>query len=188
MANPSRFLLIVALVVGGILVLANAFEAPTVAANPEPAASPTKEKPNKQNGGQQTGDQQNAGDPDAGTTGDEPVTDITGLRIAVFNATDATGLAGTVDVILTRPKNGAQQAMEPGDSAEALETTGLYYEEDPDGANQAAAEYIAQEVLEVRDATIAPLGDAPGILINGEPSKISADVQVAVFVGSDYTS
>ncbi len=189
MANPSRFLIIVALVVGGILVLANAFETGTVAATPEPSPSPAKTGGQGRDGGGQDGGQggqdgqgQGQGNAQDGGTGGQDVTDINGLRIAVFNATDRDGLAGQVDVILTRPRYGAQQAMEPGNSAESLDTTGIYFEEDPDGANEAAATFIAEEVLDVPDAVIEPIDRAPGI----QEGRISSDVQVAVFVGADY--
>ena len=56
------------------------------------------------------------------------------------------------------------------------------FEEDPDGANEAAATFIAEEVLDVPDAVIEPIDRAPGI----QEGRISSDVQVAVFVGADY--
>ncbi|MEX2274359.1 MAG: LytR C-terminal domain-containing protein [Actinomycetota bacterium] len=183
MANQSRFLIVAALIVGGILLLGNAFESPQVAASiPSPTPSPVKEKKDKDKAEQPSGDTGQTG----GTgTAQDTDPDITGLRVAVFNATSEDGLAGEVDVKLTSGPWNSEQAMQPGDSDESLDVSALYYDEE---ADQAAAEYIARRVLKVDDAVIEPIAKAPGVSIGGVPTDISKDVQVAVFVGADYLS
>jgi len=181
MANQSRFLIVAALVVGGILLLGNAFETPQVAASvPGPSPTAVKEKPDKDKPEEPAGGTDTAGGTDSGS---ETKPDITGLRVAVFNATSEDGLAGEVDAKLTSAPWNAEQAMQPGDSDESLDVSAVYYDEEE---NKAAAEFIAQRVLKVEDAVIEPIAKAPGVSVGGVPTDISKDVQVAVFVGADY--
>jgi len=171
-ASTIRFALIVALVLGGVVVINQAF--------PDAAATGdgTTQIPDGDDGGPvatgpttaQTGATGGtAGNPDPNV----PSPTITGVRIAVFNTTDVTGLAGTVNDRLVA--DGYEQGQDPAD-ASFRQSTQIFYRSARD---KVEAEYIANEYFK-------KLNIVPAKLQAGE--DVSPDVQVAIFLGNDYAA
>jgi hypothetical protein len=168
-ASTIRFAIIVALVVGGIVVINQAF--------PDVAAS---------GGG---GGVANGGAGGGLTTTTPPATrtqthtqsvntpspQITGVRIAVFNGAGVTGLAGDVTTALEQLGYVAQ--MEPADAPSDVATTTLYYRTPQD---KVEADYIRSTFFKKIDGVIVTKL-SPG-------TNVDRQVQVAIFLGHDYAA
>ena len=164
--STLRFAIIVALVVGGILLINQAF--PVLGSSgsggstipnggpgisPSPSPSPSPSKPPKVS----------------------PSPQIVGVRIAVFNGTSVTGLAGDTLTTITK-KYGMVAAQDPSDAPSTVAQTTLYYRSP---ADQVEAQFLADDFFKDLDVTIARL--EPG-------TDVSRDVQVAIYLGNDYAA
>lgn len=163
-ASTFRFVIIAALVVGGIVVINQAFPsspsgttAPidggaggTGATSPTASPSPT-ESPVEQR---------------------SPT--VEGVRIAVFNGTGVTGLAGDTLARLI-DEFGYVQAQEPADAPEPVAVTTIYYRANRD---RVEAEFLAESFfprrLEVRVAKLEA------------GAEVDRSAQLAIYVGNDY--
>ena len=176
-ASTIRFAIIVALVIGGVVVIDQAFVAPPSSADggggdgggpvtgltgggPTQSPSPTPEP---------TGPTGNNNEP-------EPSPQVEGVRIAVFNGTTTTGLAG--DTMLTlEDRYGYVEAQPPADAPASYAVTTIYYK----GAeNKVEAEFLAEDFFKPLEVEIQRL--EPGT------ADINQDVQLAIFLGSDYAA
>lgn len=162
--STLRFAIIVALVVGGILLINQAFPVlggsgggtipnggPGV--SPSPSTSPSPSKPPKVT----------------------PSPQVVGVRIAVFNGTSVTGLAGDTLTAITK-KYGMVAAQDPSDAPSEVAQTTLYYRSPTD---EVEAQFLADDFFKDLDVTIARL--EPG-------TDVSRDVQVAIYLGNDYAA
>jgi hypothetical protein len=171
-ASTIRFALIVALVVGGVVVINQAFPegapsadsgtgVPTGGAGPGTTSGPTAP----------TGA--------TGDTGEEPANvpspTITGTRIGVFNGTGVSGLAS--DVTTELESEGYIAGQEPADAPAPVSVTTLYYRTNVD---RVGAEYLANEFFKRLD------GVKVAKLQRG--SDVDPNVQVAIFLGNDYAA
>lgn len=162
--STLRFAIIVALVVGGILLIDQAF--PVLGSSgtgtipnggpgvsPSPSTSPSPSKPPKVT----------------------PTPQVVGVRIAVFNGTSVTGLADDTLTLITK-KYGMVAAQDPSDAPSDVAQTTLYYRSPTD---EVEAQFLADDFFKDLDVTIARL--EPG-------TDVSRDVQVAIYLGNDYAA
>jgi hypothetical protein len=166
-ASTIRFAIIVALVLGGVVVINQAFpegasggsvtgSEPGGGGATSPSPSPTKTKTKTQ--------------PPATSS---PT--VTGTTIAVFNGTGVTGLAG--DVTTALEGEGYIAAQDAADAPSEVAVTTIYYRANPD---KVEAEYLANSFFKkLHDVNVAKL--EPG-------SDVGRDVQVAIFLGNDYAA
>jgi hypothetical protein len=159
--STLRFAIIVALVIGGVVLIGQAFSpnpeastigAPTTSPSASPATSPTK------------------------TPKPKPTPTVAGVRIAVFNGTSVSGLAGDVTTQLQN-KYDMVAAQDPADAPSPVAETTLYYR---GRADQVEAEFLARKFFQ----------DLPNVsVVRLEPgAEVGADVQVAIYLGNDYAA
>ena len=168
-ASTLRFALIVALVVGGVVVINQAFPegvssgdssgtvpdpgGPAVTESPSPTASQTQS-------------------PSANV----PSPTISGTLIAVFNGTSVTGLAADVQTDLEG--EGYVQAQEVADAPSDVAVTTLYYRTNKD---KVEAENLANVYFKkLEGVVVAKLGQSE--------TEVGSEVQVAIFLGNDYAA
>jgi hypothetical protein len=173
-ASTIRFAIIVALVIGGVVVIDQAFVAPPSSAGdggggggpvgltggPTESPSPTPE----------------ATGPTGTTGGAEPSPQVEGVRVAVFNGAGVTGLAADTMVTL-EDQYGYVEAQPPTDSPAPYAVTTIYYR---GSENRVEAEFLAEDFFAPLDVEIKRL--EPGT------ADIKQDVQLAIFLGSDYAA
>jgi hypothetical protein len=156
--STLRFALIVALVVGGVVLIDQAFPQGGTAApppsgaspSPSPSASPSsspKEKPSPQ---------------------------IVGVRIGVFNGAAVTGLAASTALKLE--EDGYVSAQVDDAPAPVAETT-VYYRA---AGDRIEAEALAEDFFPDLDVKISRLLDSQ--------TNVEKKVQVAIYLGTDYAS
>ena len=171
-ASTLRFALIIVLAVAGIVVIDQAF--------PEISTSEGSGGGTIPSGG---GVVDESPSPSVSTTPTEspaaniPSPTVQGTRIAVFNGTNETGLAGTfLDSLVV---DGYIAAQEAADAPTTVPVTTLYYQHK---ADQVEAEYIANTYFKkLPDVVIAQLGNQP-------ETDIAEGTQVAIFLGNDYAA
>jgi hypothetical protein len=162
--STLRFAIIVALVVGGVLLINQAFPVlgssgggtipnggPGVSPSPSPSPSPSK--PPKTS----------------------PSPQVVGVRIAVFNGTSVSGLAADTLTTITK-KYGMVAAQDPADAPSDVAQTTLYYRSP---ADEVEAQFLADDFFKSLDVQISRL--EPG-------TDVSRDVQVAIYLGNDYAA
>lgn len=170
-ASTIRFAIIVALVIGGIVVIDQAFVAPPSSAGGDGGNGPVG----------LTGGPTQSPSPSPETTGPtgttaEPSPQIEGVRIAVFNGSGVTGLAADTMVTL-EDQYGYVQAQAPDDAPAPYAVTTIYYR-GPE--NKVEAEFLADDFFAPLEVDIKKL--EPGT------ADIKQDVQLAIFLGSDYAA
>jgi LytR cell envelope-related transcriptional attenuator len=170
-ASTLRFAIIIALVVGGIVVIDQAFPA---ADTGDGATAPL-------DGGVDvtgaTGETEPTG-PAGDTAREEPAPspEVIGVRIAVFNGAGASGLAADTQTLLE--EEGYIAVQDPADAPAPYPVTTIYYRAPKD---EIEAEYLANSFFEdVDDVEIARL--EPGT------ATIDRSAQLAIFLGDDYAS
>lgn len=162
--STLRFVIIVALVVGGVLLINQAF--PVLGSSgggtipnggpgvsPTPSTSPSPSKPPKTS----------------------PSPQVVGVRIAVFNGTSVSGLAADTLTTITK-KYGMVAAQDPADAPSDVAQTTLYYRSP---ADEVEAQFLADDFFKSLDVQISRL--EPG-------TDVSRDVQVAIYLGNDYAA
>jgi LytR cell envelope-related transcriptional attenuator len=170
-ASTLRFLIIIALVVGGIIVIDQAFPAVDTG---EGATAPL-------DGGVDvtgpTGETEPTG-PTAETGGQEPAPspEVIGVRIAVFNGAGASGLAADTQTLLE--DEGYIAVQDPADAPAPYPVTTIYFRAPKD---EVEAEYLANSFFE----------DLDGVeIVRLEPGTANIDrtAQLAIFLGDDYAT
>jgi hypothetical protein len=162
-ASTLRFAIIVALAVGGVLLINQAFPeaqgdgtgavpdgGPVVSESPSPSPSETTE-------------------PDP-----VPSPTVAGTRIAVFNGAGVSGLAGDTQTALIE-QYGYEAAMDPADAPATVDVTTIYYRSADD---KVEAEFLANDFFgDLENVRVAKLQAG---------SDVDRSVQVAIYLGNDY--
>jgi hypothetical protein len=178
--STVRFAIIVAFVIAGAVLIAQFPEGSTSALDGNASRSPSPSESPSQNGGGQAnngGGQANNG---GGGQETEPPP-VKGVRVAVYNGTFESGLAGNVaDALVSEfeykiHREGADiWVLDAPDKP--LEQTTVYFVTQDD---KPAAEALAQGFFEKLEVKIAPLDDT---------ADVPPRVQVAVYLGTDYAN
>lgn len=172
-ASTLRFMIVIALVIGGILVIDQAF---TTAPSADGATPPGLGDGGLTAPTGPTGPTTPTGP--TGETGIEPdATPTAGTRIAVFNAAGVSGLAGATQDRLAN-KYGYIAVQDPADAPALLPTTIVYYRAARD---QAEAEALANTFFRRLDG-LEVLRLEPGI------ADIDRSAEIAIFLGNDYAA
>ena len=171
-ASTLRFLIIIALVVGGIVVIDQAFPA---ADTGDGATAPL-------DGGVDvtgpTGETEPTG-PTAETGGQqqpEPSPQVIGVRIAVFNGAGASGLASATQTLLE--DEGYIAVQDPADAPAPYPVTTIYYRAPKD---EVEAEYLATSFF-------GDLDDVEIVRLEPGTANIDRTAQLAIFLGDDYAT
>jgi LytR cell envelope-related transcriptional attenuator len=170
-ASTLRFAIIVALVVGGIVVIDQAFPA---ADTGDGATAPLNDGVEVTG---PTGETEPTG-PTAETGGQQPAPSpqVIGVRIAVFNGAGASGLAADTQSLLE--EEGYIAVQDPADAPAPYPVTTIYYRAPKD---EIEAEYLANSFFE----------DLDGVeIVRLEPGTANVDrmAQLAIFLGDDYAT
>jgi hypothetical protein len=170
-ASTLRFVIIVALVVGGIVVIDQAFPA---ADTGDGATAPLNDGVEVTG---PTGETEPTG-PTAETGGQQPAPSpqVIGVRIAVFNGAGASGLAADTQSLLE--EEGYIAVQDPADAPAPYPVTTIYYRAPKD---EIEAEYLANSFFE----------DLDGVeIVRLEPGTANIDrmAQLAIFLGDDYAT
>jgi hypothetical protein len=172
-ASTLRFIIIIALVVGGVVVIDQAF--PAADTGGDGATAPL-------DGGVVTGPTAETEAPTGPTaeTGDQeqpaPSPEVIGVRIAVFNGAGASGLASNTQLLLE--DEGYIAVQDPADAPAPYPVTTIYYRAPKD---EIEAEYLATSFF----------GDLDDVVIERlEPGTANIDrsAQLAIFLGDDYAT
>lgn len=162
--STLRFVIIVALVVGGVLLINQAFPVlgssgggtiPNGGPGVSPTSTPTTPPPKPPK--------------------TSPSPQVVGVRIAVFNGTSVSGLAADTLTTITK-KYGMVAAQDPADAPSDVAQTTLYYRSP---ADEVEAQFLADDFFKSLDVQISRL--EPG-------TDVSRDVQVAIYLGNDYAA
>jgi len=162
-ASTLRFAIIVALAVGGVLLINQAFPeaqgggtgavpdgGPVISESPSPSPSETTE-------------------PDP-----VPSPTVAGTRIAVFNGAGVSGLAGDTLTALI-DQYGYEEAQPVDDAPATVDVTTIYYRSADD---KVEAEFLANDFFgDLDDVRVAKLQAS---------SDVDRSVQVAIYLGNDY--
>jgi hypothetical protein len=172
-ASTLRFAIIVALVVGGVVVINQAFDAPSGGAQiPDDgggvltgvATGPTGETT-------ATGPTGETGQP-------EPSPTIAGTTILVFNASGAEGLAGDTQARLVETY-GYEAPLEADTAPEIQPTTTIYY--------RANADEVEANYLVNNDRVLRRLDNVLVRKLRGDAATgIDASIQLVIYLGLDY--
>jgi hypothetical protein len=175
-ASTLRFAIIVALVIGGIVVIDQAFPAlssgdgggdgggatvpltggPTIGGTGTDATGPTGET--------------------AGGTRPEPSPTVVGVRIAVFNGAGVSGLAGDTQARLE--EIGYIATQDPADAPTSYPITTIYFNAPKD---RVEADYLASDFFKKLD-------DVEVVRLEPDTADIDPSTQVAIFLGNDYAA
>jgi len=176
-ASTLRFAIIVALVIGGIVVIDQAF--PALSSGDGGGGGTTPPITGGTVGGTgNTGPTGATGATATGPTGadaEPPTTE--GVRIAVFNGTDESGLAGETQLRLEE-RYGYIATQDPADAPAAYPVTTIYYNAPKD---KVQAEYLAGDFFKKLDGVEVVRLD-PGT------GDIDPSTQLAIFLGNDYAA
>jgi hypothetical protein len=165
--GTARIVIVVALVVAGVAVLANAFGQGTTAAfSPKDGVSPAPSGSTSP-----TGSASHSPKP-------LPSPQTTGVHVSVFSGVTVIGCAKTVNTMLVAD---GYIAADPASDAthKPIAKTVVYYRQDPQGRNRSNATYMASHYF--NDARVAKLSATfPGV--------VSPLAKAVVLIGTDYTS
>jgi hypothetical protein len=179
-ASTLRFAIIVALVIGGIVVIDQAFPALSSGDGDGGGGGGTTAPITGGTVGG-TGDTGATGATGATATGatgadtEPPTTE--GVRVAVFNGTDESGLAGETQLRLEE-RYGYIATQDPADAPAAYPVTTIYYNAPKD---KVQAEYLAGDFFKKLDGVEVVRLD-PGT------GDIDPSTQLAIFLGNDYAA
>lgn len=174
-ASTLRFAIIVALVIGGIVVIDQAF--PALSSGDGDGGGTTAPITGGTVGGTgETGETGATGATATGPTGvdaEPPTTE--GVRIAVFNGTEASGLAGETQLQLEE-RYGYIATQVPADAPAAYPVTTIYFNAPKD---RVQAEYLASDFFKKLD-------DVEVVRLEPGTADIDPSTQLAIFLGNDY--
>lgn len=164
--STLRFAIIVALVVGGIVLIDQAFRSPgATGALGSSGASPS------------VGPSPSPSPPSHPTHDQTPPPDLTGINVAVFNGTSVTGLAGDTLTKLEE-RYGVVSSQDPADAPSQVVQTELFYRS---AADKAAAQFLAGRFFK-------NLPEPPKVTKLEPGSDVSKDTQIAIYLGNDYAA
>lgn len=162
--STLRALIVIALVVGGIVLINRAFPASEGALGGDGGVATTTTPPTTPPG---------TTSPGAGT-GQQATPQLAGLNVAVRNGAGVTGLAADTAALLE--KRFDVNAIQIDDAPLTVSVTTIYYRR---AANQDEAELLARRFFKDVEAEVAPLEAGSGVL---------KDVQIAIYLGTDYAA
>lgn len=173
-ASTIRFAIIVALVIGGVVVIDQAFpETPSAADAGDGGTVPPID-----GGGIDVTETPGPETGPTGATGQQPAPSptVVGTRIAVFNGAGVSGLAGDTQTALV-DEYGYVAAQDPADAPAPVAVTTIYYRANKD---QVEAEFLANDFFKkLEDVQIQKL--------EGN-EDVGRDVQLAIYLGNDYAA
>ncbi|HET7929000.1 MAG TPA: LytR C-terminal domain-containing protein [Actinomycetota bacterium] len=175
-ASTLRFAIIVALVIGGIVVIDQAF-----------STSSTGDGGGGDGGGATVpltgGTIGGTGTDTTGPTGEtadgmrpEPSPTVVGVRIAVFNGAGVSGLAGDTQARLE--ELGYIATQDPADAPTPYPVTTIYYNAPKD---RVEADYLAEGFFKKLDGVEV-------VRLEPDTADIDPSTQVAIFLGNDYAT
>jgi LytR cell envelope-related transcriptional attenuator len=176
-ASTLRFAIIVALVIGGIVVIDQAFPALGEGDGGGGGGGATAPLTGGTLGGTATDTTGPTGTTTAtGGTGAEPSPTVVGVRIAVFNGAGVSGLAGDTQVRLE--ELGYIATQDPLDAPTSYPVTTLYYTAPKD---KVEADYLASSFFKKLDGVEV-------VRLTPDAGDIDPSTQVAIFLGNDYAT
>jgi hypothetical protein len=177
-ASTLRFAIIVALVIGGIVVIDQAFPALGDGDGGGGGGGATTPLTGGTLGG--TGGTDTTGPTGAttatGGTGAEPSPTVVGVRIAVFNGAGVSGLAGDTQAQLE--DLGYIATQDPADAPTSYPVTTLYFTAPKD---RVEADYLASSFFKKLDGVEV-------VRLEPDTADIDPSTQVAIFLGNDYAT
>ena len=175
-ASTLRFLIIIALVVGGIVVIDQAFPAADTGGGG--ATAPLDGGVGVTGATGETGGTGATG-PAAETGNQEepaPSPEVIGVRIAVFNGAGASGLASATQTLLE--DEGYIAVQDPADAPAPYPVTTIYYRAPKD---EVEAEALANSFF-------GDLDDVEIVRLEPGTANIDRTAQLAIFRGDDYAT
>ena len=177
-ASTLRFAIIVALVIGGIVVIDQAFPALSSgdADGGGDGGGATVPVTGGTLGGTGTDATGPTGETATGETGPEPSPTVVGVRIAVFNGAGVSGLAGDTQARLE--ELGYIATQDPADAPTPYPVTTIYYNAPKD---KVEADYLAGSFFKKLDGVEV-------VRLEPDTADIDPSTQVAIFLGNDYAT
>ncbi|HEY2965546.1 MAG TPA: LytR C-terminal domain-containing protein [Actinomycetota bacterium] len=175
-ASTLRFAIIVALVVGGIVVIDQAFPALSSGDGGGDGGGATVPLTGGTIGGTGTETTGPTGETATDGRGAEPSPTVVGVRIAVFNGAGVSGLAGDTQARLE--ELGYIATQDPADAPTSYPVTTIYYNAPKD---KVEADYLASSFFRKLDGVEV-------VRLEPDTADIDPSTQVAIFLGNDYAT
>lgn len=175
-ASTLRFAIIVALVIGGIVVIDQAFSASSSGDGGGDGGGATVPPTGGTLGGTGTSATGPTGETATDGTRPEPSPTVVGVRIAVFNGAGVSGLAGDTQARLE--ELGYIATQDPADAPTPYPVTTIYYNAPKD---RVEADYLATSFFKKLDGVEV-------VRLEPDTADIDPSTQVAIFLGNDYAT
>lgn len=175
-ASTLRFAIIVALVIGGIVVIDQAFSTSSSGDGGGDGGGATVPLTGGTIGGTGTDATGPTGETATDGTRPEPSPTVVGVRIAVFNGAGVSGLAGDTQARLE--ELGYIATQDPADAPTPYPVTTIYYTAPKD---RVEADYLANSFFKKLDGVEV-------VRLEPDTADIDPSTQVAIFLGNDYAT
>jgi LytR cell envelope-related transcriptional attenuator len=175
-ASTLRFAIIVALVIGGIVVIDQAFPALSSGDDGGDGGGATVPLTGGTIGATGTDTTGPTGETATGGTRPEPSPTVVGVRMAVFNGAGVSGLAGDTQAQLE--DLGYIATQDPADAPTSYPVTTIYYNAPKD---KVEADYLASSFFKKLDGVEV-------VRLEPDTADIDPSTQVAIFLGNDYAT
>jgi hypothetical protein len=175
-ASTLRFAIIVALVIGGIVVIDQAFPALSSGDGGGDGGGATVPLTGGTIGATGTDTTGPTGETATGGTRPEPSPTVVGVRMAVFNGAGVSGLAGDTQARLE--EIGYIATQDPADAPTSYPVTTIYYNAPKD---RVEADYLANSFFKKLDGVEV-------VRLEPDTADIDPSTQVAIFLGNDYAT
>jgi hypothetical protein len=175
-ASTLRFAIIVALVIGGIVVIDQAFSTSSSGDGGGDGGGATVPLTGGTIGGTGTDTTGPTGETATDGTRPEPSPTVVGVRIAVFNGAGVSGLAGDTQARLE--ELGYIATQDPADAPTPYPVTTIYYNAPKD---RVEADYLANSFFKKLDGVEV-------VRLEPDTADIDPSTQVAIFLGNDYAT
>lgn len=175
-ASTLRFAIIVALVIGGIVVIDQAFSTSSSGDGGGDGGGATAAPTGGTIGGTGTDTTGPTGETASDGTRPEPSPTVVGVRIAVFNGAGVSGLAGDTQARLE--ELGYIATQDPADAPTPYPVTTIYYNAPKD---RVEADYLANSFFKKLDGVEV-------VRLEPDTADIDPSTQVAIFLGNDYAT
>lgn len=175
-ASTLRFAIIVALVIGGIVVIDQAFSTSSSGDGGGEGGGATAAPTGGTIGGTGTDTTGPTGETATDGTRPEPSPTVVGVRIAVFNGAGVSGLAGDTQARLE--ELGYIATQDPADAPTPYPVTTIYYNAPKD---RVEADYLANSFFKKLDGVEV-------VRLEPDTADIDPSTQVAIFLGNDYAT
>jgi len=175
-ASTLRFAIIVALVIGGIVVIDQAFPALSSGDGGGDGGGATVPLTGGTIGATGTDTTGPTGETATGGTRPEPSPTVVGVRMAVFNGAGVSGLAGDTQARLE--EIGYIATQDPADAPTSYPVTTIYYNAPKD---RVEADYLASSFFKKLDGVEV-------VRLEPDTADIDPSTQVAIFLGNDYAT